>query len=98
VAILRKGWKRLGIVLTVVWIGLVSAYAIFDWQSPWYEKGAFFSVNRDAFFRSSGRLPGTVVFRNAKFFAVMLMPVGALWMFISVVPAIKWVREGFKET
>jgi hypothetical protein len=99
VAILRKGWKRLGLVLTVLWVGLVCAYALFDWHAPWYEKGAFFTViNRDVYYRTSGSVTPTVVFNNAKFFNVMLIPVGVLWMLISAVPAIKWVRAGFKES
>lgn len=93
-AILHKGWKRLGVVLTVLWLVLVCGYAVLEWDS-WFDKpGIFFPVSR--VIREYGLGEEGRYFDRSKLCAVAVIPIMALWTFISLVPAIKWARDGFK--
>lgn len=90
---MNKGWMRLGIVLTVVWLLLVGGCVVLEREAPLHQSRIFFS-----FYRVLGQFGWQEddSFDESKFLILLTSPIIVLWTLILVVPAIKWVRDGFR--
>lgn len=94
---MSRGWRRLGIVLSLAWLFSVSGYAIYEWQAPFFKKSVFFIVvAHPEAVTADGAVPVITPFLIARFVAVLVLPVLAVWVLLLVGPAIIWVRNGFK--
>ena len=104
----RKGWHRLAVALTTVWLLSVGAEALYEWRgwcgtphhsTPFYSESIFFDISFDNSHRGDQEDPIIVnaQFRRTKFFRIALVPVVGVWLFVLVLmPTARWVRDGFK--
>jgi hypothetical protein len=95
---MQKGWRRLGVLISVVWISTVSGYAIYEWQAPFFKKEFFFAViPHSEITQADGAIFVTTPFLIERFIAIACIPLIVLWLIILLaIPAINWVRDGFK--
>ena len=94
---MSKGFYRLGVVLSVVWIISICSFAIYEWQAPFYKKIVFFFVvSHPEAVGADGAIPVTTPFLIERFIFVLVLPLIGLWLLLLVRPAITWVRNGFK--
>src|ERR1700726_3366458 len=94
----RKGWKRLGIALTVTWLALVAGYAAYEWQFGFAPTCIFLDGYPDtrAFHQGTANdpIPLIRVFRTTRFLAVAVAPITGIWMVVLVVmPTARWIHE-----
>lgn len=95
--ILSKGFYRLGVVLSVVWIISICSFAIYEWQAPFYKKTVFFFVvSHPEAVGADGAIPVTTPFLIERFIFILASPLIGLWLLLLVRPVITWVRNGFK--
>jgi len=99
-----NGWIRLGIVLSVVWVGVV--FAVVGVELFGGAPEFFFSrvitktgesvtpdMRNNAFY---DLIPTHCVFRFPAFAGVMFLPLAAAWIVVSaIVWALRWIRAGF---
>jgi len=94
---MRKGWRRLGIVISIAWSLVICGYATYEWQAPFYQKSVFFIiVPHPEFAAPNEAIPVTTPFLTEWFVSVLAFPLAALWVVLLIRPAITWVRAGFK--
>jgi hypothetical protein len=88
---------RFGVVLSVLWVCVISSYALYEWQAPFYKKAFFFAViSHPEMPLVDGAIFVTTPFLIERFFALIVLPLAALWLVLLAGPAIKWVRGGAK--
>ena len=94
---MHKGWRRLGIVISAMWLCTVIGYALYEWQPPFFKNGFFFSVvSHPELPLVDGAVFVTTPFLLDRFIAVVVLPLAVLWLALLSAPAITWVRNGFK--
>lgn len=88
---------RFGIVISVLWVCVVSSYALYEWQAPFYEKTFLFVViPHPEMPLVDGAIFVTTPFLIGHFSALIVLPLAAIWLVLLVGPVIKWVRGGTK--
>ena len=94
---MHNGWRRLGIVISAMWLCTVIGYALYEWQAPFFKKEFFFSVvSHPELPLVDGAIFVTTPFLVERFIAIAALPLAVLWLALLVGPAIAWVRNGFK--
>ena len=98
---IHKGWRRLGVVLTIVWVLSITGYAIYEWRTGFCATNVFSDGYPDTSTFHKGTsddpIPLVCYFKKVKFLSVTLIPVAGIWTIILVVlPAARWVYDGFK--
>ena len=94
---MKKGWFRFGVVTTALWAIALLAYALYEWQAPFYSKHVFFRViPHPELAGVSEAIRVTTPFLVERFIASIVIPAICLWALLLAGPAVAWVRRGFK--
>lgn len=107
-----RGWARLGVVLSIVWLLGVLAYTMHDYWSlqsavsstaaghrsdAGFDEWEIVSTHSALSICNHQTVPPKCSLRVANVFTLALGPIVAIWMLtFSTVVAIRWVRAGFR--
>lgn len=108
----NTGWVRLGIVLSVVWLLMVIAYAAYDYHSVNSKEGGWETIHTPGEIAypkttfktnltqcaNSGNPPITSCSPRIENIALIIfVPIGIGWLLVvTLVFAVTWVRDGFR--
>jgi len=108
----RKGWGRLGVVLSAVWLVVALAYAAFDYHRINSKEGGWETAGRSAD-HSAEMSPKSLLtecgYENDQIYSscspryrnitiLVFGPIAVAWLLvIALVYAALWVRAGFRD-
>jgi hypothetical protein len=103
-----NGWVRLGVVLSIAWIVLVSGVAIaeyltrnpFDYFHNETREQIFFGWAKDSLYKTPEGQPieGFKDIEFLKFWVTLIVPIIAAWLIVSALYwSISWIRTGFRK-
>ncbi len=99
-----NGWQRVGVVLSVLWLGAITASALFTVTQGAFEYGLYrdwYELPWDAFtvdYVDDGktRYPTDLRIAFLGFAKYAIAPVFAAWLLAAIRPIARWIAAGFK--
>lgn len=99
-----SGFQRVGVVLSVLWLGAATVSALFTLTQGASEYGlyrAWYELPWDAFtvdYADDGktRYPTDLRIAFLGFAKYAIAPICAAWLLAAIRPAIRWIAAGFK--